>query len=260
MSRVRLLILSAAIAICLIQTAAATPGWAWMQFGVDDMNVDECADTAAAALKGEGFKLADQHKWAWGAIYSGETSIHFGWIGCFQRRGPMQVIINVSTDREAFDTDRQATHVSVVVRNKLAKYFTNGPKNVETLAVPANLGVDSAGVRSKMILDPDRRYRITVGGYVAFFPSSPGDTDALYCVDEVWAPYFSPLPNLCRPLLVNGKGLDKVAGRAGEIPYNPKHAYAVVATGIRGALTFKSFDTAPADNTGSWNVKIELLP
>jgi hypothetical protein len=247
MRRALLFLAAGLVSLALLQTASARPGWAWMQFG-RDIDLATCADTAKEALQEEGFTLADQHRWAWGAIYSGETSIHYAMIQCFERRGVMQIFISVATDREA---GAQATRM----RNRLAKHFE---EKDETVRVPANLGVDSQGVLSKTVLEPGRRYRLTASGAVGFFPGST-DTDALYCYAEVWRPYFPELPHLCRALLVNGEGLDQLAGRAGKLAYRPGHRYEVTVTGVRGRLSFKSFDQAPGDNSGAWSVKIEAL-
>ena len=62
MQRLLAVFAAALLSLMLVQTAAARPGWAWMQFG-RDIDLATCADTAEKALRDEGFTLADQRRW-----------------------------------------------------------------------------------------------------------------------------------------------------------------------------------------------------
>lgn len=46
----------------------------------------------------------------------------------------------------------------------------------------------------------------------------------------------------------------------GTIPYNPKHVYSIVVSGISGRLTLRTGDLYEYDNTGSFRVSVEQLP
>lgn len=255
MRRLPLVAIAAFAALLVAGVASARPGWAWMQFGVKDIDVPRCADTASAALRGEGFALADEQRWQWGAIYTGETSSAFGWISCFQRRGVMQVIIQVSVDPGNTNATR--------IRNRLAKYFRETDSTPDRVTVPATLGVDSAGVKSKTILEPGHRYRITVTGTVGFFSESATspDSDGVYCYGQIRKDrgYTDVLPFACGPMFVNGVPLDEFAGKKGQIDYNPRHRYEVIVTGVSGRLTYKCNDQYPSDNSGSWTILVEPL-
>lgn len=121
---------------------------------------------------------------------------------------------------------------------------------------------DGNGHTTRMIFDPSRRYRITLSGTAEEWPDDDTipDVDPLYCIgNEHWQSYF-PTPYTCDNVLIDGKPLDQRSGGPGSIPYSKNHVYSAVVTGLSGRIVIKTGDTAPHDNSGSFHVRIELLP
>lgn len=126
-------------------------------------------------------------------------------------------------------------------------------------------------VKSRMVLQPNHRYRITVSGTVSdWCPASAASSqecghgsplaigtgvDALYC----YATWRCPTPVLFRQLWVNGKGLDQLAGRPGRVPYSRRHVYSVEVTRLSGRLSLVSASAAghsTTDNSGAFSVEL----
>jgi hypothetical protein len=140
---------------------------------------------------------------------------------------------------------------------------TGGPS--ESVTVPAN---GSGPVTGQTALLATHRYQISASGTASYwcsrndptscsFPGMPhpsvelAGTDALWC----YATWRCPTPQLWRPLLVNGMGLDQLAGNPNGVAYDPSHDYSVQVTGISGPLTF----TSQAGSFGGFSVTVTDL-
>ncbi len=142
----------------------------------------------------------------------------------------------------------------------------NTEPNIETVKV-ANATISPT--KSTIDLISGHTYRLVVNGTVSDWCAATGcpngnptttpqpnvGQDALYC----YALWRCPTPQLSRQLLINGVGLDQLAGKAGQIPFSPTHSYTVEISGLAGPLTFLSAAVAGGQRTqesGSWTIQI----
>jgi hypothetical protein len=105
----------------------------------------------------------------------------------------------------------------------------------ETLTVS-----NAAPANSHTQLDASHTYQITATGTASYWCTSNdpnsctwpalahpnvelAGTDAIWC----YANWRCPNPLAWRPLLINGKGLDQLAGLEGGVPYDSSHSYTV---------------------------------
>ena len=126
---------------------------------------------------------------------------------------------------------------------------------IETLQVDAT---SDDVITSTTSLDSSRAYKITVTGVTSVWGDKSGVIDGLYCFTSSRCEDRGAPPVRFPKLLINETTLDDFAGIEGRLPFKQNHRYRVHVSGVAGPLRLRYNDTTFGDNSGSYQVRIQL--
>ena len=126
---------------------------------------------------------------------------------------------------------------------------------IETLQVDAT---SDDVITSTTSLDSSRAYKITVTGVTSVWGDKSGVIDGLYCFTSSRCEDRGAPPVRFPKLLINETTLDDFAGIEGRLPFEQSHRYAMHVSGVAGPLRLQYNDTNFSDNSGSYEVTIQL--